>query len=175
MSWPATTRPPARLVPELRPAGHGRGRPQLGRRLRGFGAGRVRGGAVSQLSVQRGGPLGAPAGWDIVETTDGGRFERSWGYSARLELSSDSRRMVQLSGRGWWFLSMNGRPGGGRPAARQPAAGISPATGDRPGVPVRLRHPAVLRLRGCGGCRLPRRHRGPALPLRRAGLVDSCR
>ncbi len=63
-------------------------------------------------------------GWDIVETTDGGRFERSWGYSAQLQLSSDSRRMVQLSGQGWWFFSMNGGPavGGHLHANLQPGS-----------------------------------------------------
>jgi hypothetical protein len=52
-------------------------------------------------------------GWDIVETTDGGRFERSWGWSPGLELSTDSRRAVQLSGRVWSFFSMNGGPAHG--------------------------------------------------------------
>ena len=65
--------PPARLVPELRPAGHGRDRAQLGRRLRGVGAGAVWRGSVSQLPVQRDGAVraGCPAGTSSRPRTAG--------------------------------------------------------------------------------------------------------
>ena len=104
--------------------GTGESEPQLGRRLRGVGAGAVRRGrcfattctARLELSTSA-----CPAGTSSRPPTAAGS-SAAGATAPACDLRTDSRRAVQLSGHGWWFLSMNGGPARGRRPARQRAA-----------------------------------------------------